>query len=79
VTLAIRPEELRVLPQGSQSGGTLPGHVSFVREIGERVELRIDCQGRELVGSVSPSDWAAACTGPVRVQFMPGAGTILIC
>jgi putative spermidine/putrescine transport system ATP-binding protein len=79
VTLAIRPEELRVLPQGSQGGGTLPGHVSFVREIGERVELRIDCQGRELVGSVSPSDWAAACTGPVSVQFMPGAGTILTC
>jgi putative spermidine/putrescine transport system ATP-binding protein len=80
VTLAIRPEELRVLPPGGEDGNTLPGHISFVREIGERVELRIDCQGRELVGSASPSDWAAAaCTGPVNVRFMPGAGMILTC
>jgi hypothetical protein len=51
-----------------------------VREIGERLELRIDCQGRELIGSASPGDWAAAaCTGPVKVQFTAGAGTILTC
>ena len=63
-----------------KNGNTLPGHISFVREIGERVELRIQCQGRELIGSASPSDWAAAaCTGPVNVQFIPGAGTILTC
>jgi putative spermidine/putrescine transport system ATP-binding protein len=80
VTLAIRPEELRVLPPGSEEGNTLPGQISFVREIGERVELRIDCQGREIIGSASPSDWAAAaCAGPVNVQFLPGAGTILTC
>jgi putative spermidine/putrescine transport system ATP-binding protein len=80
VTLAIRPEELRVLPPSSDDGNTLPGHLSFVREIGERMELRIDCQGRELIGSASPSDWAAAgCSGSVKVQFLPGAGTILTC
>jgi putative spermidine/putrescine transport system ATP-binding protein len=80
VTLSIRPEELRVLPPGTQGANTLPGRISFVREIGERVELRIDCEGRELIGTASPSDWAAvACTGPVTVQFMPGAGTVLTC
>ena len=80
VTLAIRPEELRVLPPGGEHGNTLPGKLSYVREIGERVEWRVDCHGRELIGSASPSDWAAAaCTGPVKVQIIPGAGTILTC
>jgi putative spermidine/putrescine transport system ATP-binding protein len=80
VTLSIRPEELRVLPPGMEGANTLPGRISFVREIGERVELRIDCAGRELIGTASPGDWVAvACTGPVTVQFMPGAGTILTC
>ncbi|MEA3151708.1 MAG: putative spermidine/putrescine transport system ATP-binding protein [Gammaproteobacteria bacterium] len=80
VTLSIRPEDLRVLPPGTTGVNILPGRITFVREIGERVELRIDCADRELIGTASPGDWAAvACTGPVSVQFMPGAGTVLTC
>jgi putative spermidine/putrescine transport system ATP-binding protein len=81
VTYSIRPEDLRILPGRQAAPDTLPGRVSFVREIGDRVELRIDCNGREVIGSASPADWAALAdsSGAVAVQLRPGAGTILTC
>jgi putative spermidine/putrescine transport system ATP-binding protein len=81
VTFSIRPEDLRILPGGSTGTDILHGRVSFVREIGERVELRIDCNGREVLGATSPADWAAlshSCAA-VAVQLRAGAGTILTC
>src|SRR5439155_22381252 len=47
VTLAIRPEDIRVLPGGSAAANEFPGCVTFAREVGERVQLRSDCGGRE--------------------------------
>jgi putative spermidine/putrescine transport system ATP-binding protein len=81
VTFSIRPEELRILPGSHAGPDVLPGRVSFVREIGERVELRIDCNGREILGAASPADWAALAdpSGSVAVQLRAGAGTILTC
>jgi putative spermidine/putrescine transport system ATP-binding protein len=80
VTLSIRPEDIRVLPGGSDTANTLPGRVTFAREVGERVQLRIDCGGREIIGSATPADWAAVPSlGSVAVQFLAGAGTVLTC
>lgn len=81
VTFSIRPEDLRILPGGHAGTDILPGRVSFVREIGERVELRIDCNGREVLGATSPADWAALAhsSGAVAVQLRPEVGTILTC
>ena len=80
VTFSIRPEDIRLLPPGSAAPDTLPGRVSFAREVGERVELRIDCNGREIIGAASPADWATLSnSGSVAVQLRAGAGTILTC
>jgi putative spermidine/putrescine transport system ATP-binding protein len=81
VTFSIRPEDIRILPAGTQAADTVPGRVSFAREVGERVELRIDCNGREIIGTASPADWAAlgSSSGSVAVQLRASAGTILTC
>jgi putative spermidine/putrescine transport system ATP-binding protein len=81
VTFSIRPEDLRILPGSHTGTDILPGRVSFVREVGERVELRIDCNGREILGATSPAEWAALAhsAGAVAVQLRAGAGTILTC
>ena len=81
VTFSIRPEDISILPVGTDVPDTLPGRVSFAREVGERVELRIDCNGREIIGAASPADWAALgnSSGSVTVQLRASAGTILTC
>jgi ABC-type Fe3+/spermidine/putrescine transport system ATPase subunit len=81
VTFSIRPEDIRILPGGTEAPDAVPGRVSFAREVGERVELRIDCNGREIIGAASPADWAALGTsaGAVAVQLRASAGTILTC
>jgi putative spermidine/putrescine transport system ATP-binding protein len=81
VTFSIRPEDISILPGGMEAPGTLPGRVSFARDVGERVELRIDCNGREIIGAASPADWAALgnSSGSVAVQLRARAGTILTC
>ena len=81
VTFSIRPEDIRVVPREDAASNALPGRVSFAREVGERVELRIDCNGREVIGAASPADWAALAgsADAVSVQLRAGAGTVLTC
>jgi putative spermidine/putrescine transport system ATP-binding protein len=80
VTLAIRPEDIRVQSGGCDAANAFPGRVIFAREVGERVQLRIDCGGREIIGTATPADWAAVRSlEPVAVQFLAGSGTVLTC
>ncbi|HWW21869.1 MAG TPA: ABC transporter ATP-binding protein [Steroidobacteraceae bacterium] len=59
VTLAVRPEDVRVLTAGDTTPNCLPGRVTFVRDVGNEIELRIDCDGREIIAATSPAAWAA--------------------
>jgi putative spermidine/putrescine transport system ATP-binding protein len=59
VTLAIRPEDIVLIPASSDAENYLQGRITFMRDVGNEIELRIDCEGRELVGSAAPSAWAA--------------------
>jgi putative spermidine/putrescine transport system ATP-binding protein len=78
VTLAIRPEDVRVLASGADVPNSLPGRLTFVREIGGMIELRVDCQGREIVGTATPAQWPGLQSSQtVAVQLSPGACNIL--
>jgi ABC-type Fe3+/spermidine/putrescine transport system ATPase subunit len=77
VTLSLRPEDIRVLPVDSLAVNTLPGRIRFVRSVGERVELRIVCEGHEIVGVAPMSDWPTTDGGDVAVELVSGAGTVL--
>lgn len=80
VTMSVRPEDIRVLPGDCMAPNTLPGRISFAREVAGRVEIRIECAGREIVGAASPADWARVTnSGAVTVQFPPSAATVLTC
>jgi len=78
VTLAIRPENIRILKDGAGQPNTLPGRIQFVRDVGGAIELRIDCDGREIIGTSAPADWIGFdASEPVGVQFPTGACTLL--
>jgi putative spermidine/putrescine transport system ATP-binding protein len=62
VTLAVRPEDLRLHASsaavGNAIGNALAGRISFVRDVGNEIELRVSCEGGELTACMQPSDWA---------------------
>jgi putative spermidine/putrescine transport system ATP-binding protein len=82
ITLAVRPEDVRVLPAADAAPNCLAGRVSFVRDVGNEIELRIDCDGREIIAASSPAAWAALravtdVAGPIRVQLPPETCRVL--
>ena len=79
VTLSIRPENIRVTSRnGADDPNALAGRITFVRDVGGHIELRIDCEGRELIGMAMPAEWAGiSASEPVSVHLPANACTIL--
>jgi putative spermidine/putrescine transport system ATP-binding protein len=73
ITLSIRPEDVRVTQSLDAHPQALPGTVTFVRDVGASMELRIDCEGREIVGTAAPADWAGIGLSDVVAVQLPAA------
>lgn len=58
VNVSVRPEDVTVVPgQPSDqllSHDSIPGTVTFIRDIGSSIEIHLDCQGRKVVSTVLP-------------------------
>ena len=57
VTLSVRPEDLRLHASQAAVPNTLPGRITFVRDVGNEIELRVACDGGELTACLMPSVW----------------------
>jgi putative spermidine/putrescine transport system ATP-binding protein len=76
VTLSIRPEHVRVLANDVSMPNTLSGRITFMRDVGDTIELRIDCEGREIIAAAS--DWSGLdTTKPVAIQLPSSACNLL--
>ncbi|MGQ9368268.1 ABC transporter ATP-binding protein [Azospirillum sp. ST 5-10] len=82
VLLSVRPEEVAVRGDGD-GPNRLAGRLSFVRDLGAQVELRVEAGGQELVAVVRPQDRPAVAPGaplwlelpaPACVVLPPAAG-----
>ncbi|MRX52160.1 ATP-binding cassette domain-containing protein [Paracoccus sp. S-4012] len=72
VLLSVRPEDVRLAPEG------LLARVTFVRDLGESVQLVLDQGGREMTALFAPRDRPAANVGDeVRLAFAPGGVVVL--
>ena len=87
VTLSVRPESVQVSARpengadgGTEAGadGTLPGRVTFVRDVGSLVELHVHCAGREIVCTTGPGQVEWASNAPVSVRLPPDACHVLL-
>ncbi|OQP85052.1 glycerol-3-phosphate ABC transporter ATP-binding protein [Rhizobium rhizosphaerae] len=80
VTLAIRPEHLRVLPRqtGVETGG-LPGQVERLEFLGSEVivSVRLDGMGETLLAKLAPAEAAPLATGQ-PVGLLPEADHLLV-
>jgi putative spermidine/putrescine transport system ATP-binding protein len=75
ITLCVRPEDVRVAELAADA---LPADVTFVRDLGSGLEVRLDCAGTELIALVGRADWAALSDQTrVGVRFSAGASRAL--
>lgn len=70
VTLAVRPEGVRLADEG------LAASVDFVRDVGGRIEVRFTCAGQEILASFDPAQWTGK-PKTVCLRFASDAATVL--
>jgi putative spermidine/putrescine transport system ATP-binding protein len=78
VTVSIRPEDVHLHP-GEQSGpNRLTGTVAFVRDVGQSVEIYVDCGETRITSHVQPRDKPDVGQGhPVTVELPAEACVVL--
>ncbi|EYD76218.1 Putrescine transport ATP-binding protein PotA [Rubellimicrobium mesophilum DSM 19309] len=70
--LSVRPEDVRFGPDG------LPAHVTFIRDLGESVQIILDHAGQEVTALFSPRERPEVAIGhAVTLTFAPGGCVVL--
>ncbi|WP_210529606.1 ABC transporter ATP-binding protein [Rubellimicrobium arenae] len=70
--LSVRPEDVRLGPEG------LPARVTFIRDLGESVQLVLDHAGQEVTALFSPRERPEVGIGEtVALTFAPGGRVVL--
>ncbi|WP_374576159.1 ABC transporter ATP-binding protein [Phenylobacterium sp.] len=72
-TLSIRPEDILISRSGGACCNEVSGTISLVRDMGASIEVRVDCDGRQILGVVQPRDWIGASPGEIAHVGLPAA------
>ena len=77
VILSVRPEDVSVRVE-ADAPNLLPGTVTFLRDLGATVEIRLDVAGQEVIAVTAPQDRPAVQAGDaVHVRFPAEAAVVL--
>ncbi len=78
VTVSIRPEDVAVHP-GEQAGeNRLFGRIEFIRDVGQNVDFRINCDGVAITSSVTPRDRIDAGPGDAVTVELPADACVVL-
>ena len=70
--LSVRPEDVRLGPEG------LPARVTFIRDLGESVQIVLDHAGQEVIALFSPRERPqVGISDAVALSFAPGGRVVL--
>ncbi len=56
VTLSVRPEDVHLYPGDQPGENCIAGEIEFVRDVGQSVELYVDCAGIRIMSHMTPRD-----------------------
>jgi len=73
LTLSIRPEDVRIGPDGAAGGNCLPGRITFIRDMGSSIEIHLDCAGARILSVMAPRDWIGGHPGDAVQVALPAA------
>jgi putative spermidine/putrescine transport system ATP-binding protein len=78
VTLSVRPEDVHLLP-GEQSGENhISGEIEFVRDVGQSIELYVDCAGTRIMSHVTPRERPAVQRGDRVTVELPAEACVVL-
>ncbi|MCS4503350.1 Sulfate/thiosulfate import ATP-binding protein CysA [wastewater metagenome] len=78
VTVSVRPEDVHLYAGDEDGPNRLSGTVAFVRDVGQSVELYVDCGGTRITSHVQPRDKPDVHQGQtVTVELPPEACVVL--
>jgi putative spermidine/putrescine transport system ATP-binding protein len=77
--LSVRPEDARIVDEGSSRDNTLAGRVVFVRDLGELHQCYVDCGLTDhVVVAASARDHSAVAQGDSVAVFFPPEACVLV-
>jgi len=78
VTVSVRPEDVHVLPGRREGENRLAGTVAFVRDVGQSVEIYVDCGGARLSSHVRPKDRPDVGQGDAVTVELPAEACVVL-
>ncbi len=78
VTLSVRPEDVHLLPGEHEGENRIAGQVEFIRDVGQSVELYIDCDGTRIMSHVTPRDRPGVSRGDRVTVELPAAACVVL-
>jgi putative spermidine/putrescine transport system ATP-binding protein len=78
IKLSVRPEEVHVRPAGETGENRLPGTVSFIRDLGSSVEIRLRCFDQELLAVTTPRERPEARVGDSVAVELPADAIVVL-
>ncbi len=78
VVISIRPEDVAVRPAGTEGMNALPGTVTFLRDLGASVEIRLEVAGQEVVAVTAPQDRPEVADGDAVAALFPAAACVVL-
>ena len=78
VTVSVRPEEVRVVADGEPGANRLTGTVAFIRDVGQSVEVYVDCGDTRITCHVPPKDRPDAGQGARVAVELPAEACVVL-
>ena len=78
VVISIRPEDVAVRPAGTEGLNALPGTVTFLRDLGASVEIRLEVAGQEVIAVTAPQDRPEVAAGDRVAALFPAAACVVL-
>jgi len=78
VTLSVRPEDVHLLPGEHTGENRISGDIEFVRDVGQSVELYVDCAGTRIMSHTTPRERPEVHRGDRVTVELPAAACVVL-
>jgi putative spermidine/putrescine transport system ATP-binding protein len=78
IKLSVRPEDVHVRPAGEGGENRLPGTVTFIRDLGSSVEIRLSCFDQDLLAVTTPRERPEARVGDTVAVELPADAIVVL-
>lgn len=78
VTVSVRPEDIHIHPGARDGDNHLTGQVALVRDVGQSVEIFVDCGATRIVAHVQPRDKPAVGQGDAVSVELPVTSCVVL-